>query len=185
MDRRNQEWSTEEIDYLRTFAEFPDGDNCIVVADYLKRTPGAIRAMVHKLRQEGVHTKLLNKWTDWEINALKAMNGKITAKEQAELLGRSYSSVEHKRGELGLRTKRKATPAGRGKEIRKLAHQGLFRKEIADKLGLNYSSLCRYIKREGIRCVDDEEGRLLGLKEAWKWHNQEMSLIFHKERRHG
>ena len=93
MDRRNQEWSTEEIDYLRTFAEFPDGDNCIVVADYLKRTPGAIRAMVHKLRQEGVHTKLLNKWTDWEINALKAMNGKITAKEQAALLWRSYFSL--------------------------------------------------------------------------------------------
>ncbi|HEM3611805.1 TPA: hypothetical protein U1D13_001255 [Streptococcus suis] len=185
MDRRNQAWSTEEIDYLRTFAEFPDGDNCIVVSDYLKRTPGAVRTEIHKLRQEGVHTKLLDKWTEWEINALKNMNGKVTVKEQAELLGRSYSSVAHKRGELRLRTERKMTPAGRGKEIRKLAHQGLFRKEIADKLGLNYSSLCHYIKREGIRCVDDEEGRLLGIKEAWKRHNQEMSWVFHKERQHG
>ncbi|WP_241154497.1 hypothetical protein [Streptococcus hyointestinalis] len=75
MDRKNKAWSTEELDYLRTFSEFPDGDNCIMVAQYLNRTPGAIRTPVHKLRKEGVHTKLLDKWTDWEINALINMNG--------------------------------------------------------------------------------------------------------------
>lgn len=182
---KNKKWSDEELDYLRTFSEFPDGDNCIMVAQYLNRTPGAIRTQVHKLRQEGVHTKLLDKWTDWEINALKNMNGKITVKEQAELLGRSYSSVSHKRGELGLRTVRKTTPASKGKEIRKMAHQGLFRREIADKLGLSYSSLCKYIRRENICCVDDEEGRLEGFRKRIKFHNQEMAWAFHREKQHG
>ncbi|MGJ0021941.1 hypothetical protein [Streptococcus dysgalactiae] len=185
MSRKMRRWSTEELDYLRTFAEFPDGDTCISVAIYLSRSPSAVRAKVHQLRQEGVRTKLLDKWTDWEINALKSMNGIVTAREQAVLLGRSYSSIMHKRGELGLRKKHKVGPADKGKEIRKLAHQGLFRKEIADKLGLNYSSLCKYIKREGIRCVDDVEGRLRGFKEAIKWHNQEMKFAFRKEVKHG
>lgn len=181
---KNKKWSDEELDYLRMFAEDPDEDDCIIVAQYLERTPSAVRAQVHNLRQKGVHTKLLNKWTEWEINALKNMNGKVTIQEQAELLGRSYSSISHKRKELGLRTKRSTTPAGKGKEIRKLAHQGLYRREIANKLGLNYSSLCKYIRREGIRCIEDEEGARQGIQKAIERHNQVMSLVFHKEKKH-
>ncbi|MGT2755521.1 hypothetical protein [Streptococcus ovis] len=177
-------WSSDEIEYVRMFAENPDLDTCITVAQYLDRTPGAVRMQVHKLRQEGVHTKLLDKWTEWEINALKNMNGKVTVKEQAELLGRSYGSVASKRVVLGLSNSYKGTPVGKGKEIRFLAKQGLFRKEIAEKLELNYSSLCKYIKREGICCVDDEEGRLRGFKQAMANHNQVMSWAFHKEKKY-
>lgn len=181
---KNKKWSDEELEYLRMFAEDPDEDNCVTVAKYLGRTPAAVRGQIHILRQEGVQTKLLNKWTEWEINALKNMNGKVTVQEQAELLGRSYSSISHKREELGLRTKRSTTPAGKGKEIRKLAHQGLYRREIANKLGLNYSSLCKYIRREGIRCVEDEEGARQGIQEAIERHNQVMRLVFYKEKKH-
>lgn len=180
-EKKCRRWTQEEIDYVRMFAEDPDGDNCITVAMYLGRTASAVRGKVHQLRKEGTQIKLLDKWSDWEINALKRMSGKMTVKEQARLLGRSYHSVCHKRSDLGIPN----VPSQYGKEIRKLAHQGLFRKEIARKLRLNYSSLCHYITREGIPCLVDEEGRLQGITDKIKYHNQLMSWAFYKEGKNG
>ena len=176
--RHYSRWSSEELDYLRMFGEDPDGDTCITVANYLGRSPSAVRTMIHKLRQEGVQTKLLNKWTDFEIERLIYMDGKVTVKEQAELLRRSYNSVANKRTELNLGTRRVDSPAGKGKEIRELAHQGLYRKEIAKKLGLNYFSLCKYIKSQGIPCLKDEEG----IENGKKRHYHIMACVFYKEK---
>ena len=70
-EKKCRRWTQEEIDYVRMFAEDPDGDNCITVAMYLGRTASAVRGKVHQLRKEGTQTKLLDKWSDWEIKCFK------------------------------------------------------------------------------------------------------------------
>lgn len=179
LKNRGKKWSQDEIDYVRSFAEDPDGDTCLTVATYLGRTPASVRMRLHLLRQSGIRTNILTKWTTWEIKFLYKMHGKYSIQEQAEILGKSYSAVAHKRQELNLYVlpKYHSTPKKCDIEIRNLANQGLTRKEIADILGLSFDSCRKYINKNNIECSYDVEAQY----KSRQYHRQIMDLIFKKE----
>ena len=96
------------------------------------------------------------KWSREEIEFLVKNYNRMTLREIARHLGRTYYSVRYKARELGLPRKLVgiemvfANNPSLEKKVMKLFNEGYTVKEISRLLGLSYYPLLKYLKKKGI-----------------------------------
>ncbi|MBC1914172.1 hypothetical protein HCA73_16085 [Listeria booriae] len=138
-------FTEDEEEYIRYFIYCRDDKNYKEAAKHLGCTTKQIAdwRVNHK-----VENTLYRKWTERECEILRKYHPILNGHELAKMLNRTYSAVNTKCYELGL--KKMSYPSQHDEKIRKLGKEGYTVKEIAQELKLPLHAVRSYIYRRDI-----------------------------------
>lgn len=165
-----KKWSEDEIDFLVSFSQNPEGDSIKDAAKFLGRSYDAVKNKLSKLRKAEPYVGYLEKrFTDKEVRIIRsALSSGYTHKEIGKIIGVDEISIRNKISHLGLT--KEITPTSLLKslepQIRQMADTGYTRKEIAEKVGLKYSVIKVFIYSKKIECRNESREKSAKQKEA-------------------
>ena len=137
----------DELDYMRHLYQYPENTT---VKDAIAYLGISKRAYYYRKDKAGITKKHIRGWSDKEIEFIKNTYNTLTTQEQADMLGRTASAFKNKRFEIG-EVRYHSKP--RLEDVRKLASDGLTRREISKALGISISGVNWYLYHYGIDYV--------------------------------
>lgn len=154
---RYKRWTQEDDDYLESLSIDPEGEKLQSVADFLGRSRNSVVSRLVNMRKIHKHVGYLErKWTDREDSLLINSKRNMSYKEIGELLNRTEAAVTFRAQRIGIT--KSITPASKLKElegtIKELAAQGYTRREIAERVNLDYVVIKTFIYNRGIECAN-------------------------------
>ena len=175
-------WSEDEIDFLVSFSQDPEGESIKDIAEFLGRSCDAVKNKLSRLRKTESYVGYLNKvYTEKEIRIVRsAVSSGYTHKEIGDLIGSNEISVRNKIKLLGM--SRKMTPHNLLKSleplIREMAQDGFTRSEISERVGLRYPVIKNFIYSKKIECRHATREKNYYQKEAHRKFMKSMTRRF-------
>ena len=143
-------WSEAEEEYLEYYIRSEDTIDYEAASEHLGISIEKIYSKAHYMRKKNqLNHRLKEPYSEREIKMIKQNYQIMTYQEIANLLDRPLDSVKSTANKkLGLR---KTRPIKKhDKDIRRLAQQGKYAKEIADYIGAGHQATCDYMRLNGI-----------------------------------
>lgn len=147
-----RKWTEDEEEYLEHYIREPEGTPHEEIAEFLGRSVSSVYNKSHKLRKElNIPAPFKKNFTEREIEYIKSCYKKgISVPRMADHLKRPERSIQAIINKHGISTRKFARDYD--KEIRTLAAQGAWKKEIARRLGLHEVAVMRYTLANNIEC---------------------------------
>lgn len=146
-------WSEEEEEYLEYYIRSEDTIDYEAASEHLGIPIEKIYSKAHYMRKKNqLNYRLKEPYSEREIKMIQQNYQIMTYQEIADLLDRPLDSVRSTANKkLGLR---KTKPIKKhDKDIRRLAKQGKYAKEIADYIGASHQATADYMRLNGIDYV--------------------------------
>ncbi|MFL2076405.1 hypothetical protein [Marinilactibacillus psychrotolerans] len=181
MDKnRYKRWTQEDDDYLESLSIDPEGEKLQSVADFLGRSRNSVVSRLVNMRKIHKHVGYLErKWTDREDSILINSKRNMSYKEIGELLNRTEAAVTFRAQRIGITKSITSAESLKKLEgtIRKLAEEGYTRREIAEKLNLDYMVIKAFVYNHKIKCRSAYKGPT---EETKKNHQEFMSKAYRR-----
>jgi hypothetical protein len=147
--RQYRLWTTREVQQIRTLAKRHDAPT---IAKMLNRTK---RSVDSAALRHGIHFTALRAWTEAEDKTLAEKAKTLTARQAAEVLGRSEYYVRRRAAELGIRFKKSGHLHHSAKHPLKLRQQyvelragGMAQATAARQVGVHQATARRWEEKK-------------------------------------